>query len=417
MKSESSLRSGLQEKYLHSRAALRFKEGRCDAAIRLYKKALTLDDQAFTHAGLSDAYAAKGNLKGAVKEISLAIARAPGVAEYLSWRGMLLERLGQTAKAKIDRARALKIDPESARAEPVKRALMTIEEAFSFPGKIEPYSPHSPELAVISRERAEERLAQYRAVDCRSCIVPCPAYCCHFSKATLLHGLFFGAWKLYAVRNYFKERGIKEEKFLTRYDITNADQRLHLIPPDRMLPEAGHVRVYFPKRGRKPLGHKLAKSRPMGRGYSDIAWITKDSRPCAFLSERRCMIHDTGDEAALTSCKEFLCFTGFIFLVLDHEKVVERNALDGREIAELNLIALDAALLLADQLYADESLKEREKDLAQTFDEAICADVSGNERLCRQMVDRYRQKKEEYAVEKARRIEELRKDVRLLLVH
>jgi tetratricopeptide (TPR) repeat protein len=417
MNRDSSLHKGLKEKYFHSRGAVRSDEGKFTAAVRYYKKALMLDNQAYTHADLSHAYTGKDELRRAIDEISRAIALTPRNAEYRLQRSTLWNRIGEMEKAEADHASAQKLDPTVGRIELVRKALTCIEEAFGGNKDEEPRSFCHSGLSRIIQERAENRKMLHDAVDCQSCIVPCPGYCCHFSKDTLLHGLFFGAWKLHTVRKQCKEMGMEEEHFLARFSITNADRRLRLIPPDRMLPEAGQIHVYFPKRGRKPLGQKLAKKKPMGRYYSEISWITKESRPCAFLSAGKCIIHDTGGEAALSSCKEFLCLTGFIFLVLDHLMLIDRNSLEGRDVAELNNVALEAALLLSSQVFEDRDLVAMERDLGVILDEATNADASGDELKCNERINRYYQLQRTYHAHKALQIEKLKSDVRLLLVH
>ncbi len=39
------------------------------------------------------------------------------------------------------------------------------------------------------------------------------------------------------------------------------------------------------------------------------------------------MIHDLGDEPSLPSCKEFLCMTGLVFIVLDFLGAVSKDKL------------------------------------------------------------------------------------------
>jgi tetratricopeptide (TPR) repeat protein len=417
MNKDLLLHKELKEKYYHSRGALLCAEGKFDQAIRFLKKALSIDDQAFSHADLSLAYSGKGDVKRAIDEISKAVVLCPSSGQYLLQRSELWGRMGDRAKADADYKAALKIDPSLGRIESIKKALAVIEEAFSGDFDFEQREIHNPHLSRIIRERGENRKMVHGAVDCQSCIVPCPAYCCHFSKDTLLHGLFFGAWKLQAVRRHFKDNGLEEKNYLTRVSISDSDRRLQLIPPDRMLSEAGHSRVYFPTRSRKPLGQRLAKKKPIGRGYSEISWITKESRACAFLSDGKCIIHNEGGDPALSSCKEFLCLTGFIFLILDYEGVIDRKALEGKDISELNNIAIEAALMLANRIFDEDSLKIMEKDMENILEQAMRADASADETRCDEIIGYYRQIQRDYTAQKAHQIEILRNDIRLLLVY
>jgi tetratricopeptide (TPR) repeat protein len=417
MSKDVLLHKELKEKYYHSRGALLCEEGKFDQAIRFLKKALAIDDQAFSHADLSLAYFGKGDVKRAIVEISKALVLCPSSAQYLLQRSELWGRMGDSAKADEDYKAALKIDPALRRIESIKKALAVIEEAFSGEFDFEQREIHNPHLSRIIREKAENRKKRFDAVDCQSCIVPCPAYCCHFSKDTLLHGLFFGAWKLQAVRRYLKGKGLEEKNHLAQISISDSDRRLQLIPPDRMLSEAGQIRVYFPTRSRKPLGQRLAKKKPISRGYSEISWITKESRACAFLSEGKCIIHNEGGDPALSSCKEFLCLTGFIFLVLDCIGVLDRKAFEGKDISELNNIAIEAALILANRIFDEDGLKTVEKDMNNILEQAMRADASGDEAKCDEIIEYYWQIQKNYAAREAHQIEMLRNDIRLLLVY
>jgi hypothetical protein len=389
----------LLEKYYHSRGAQSCEEGRFNQAIRFFRKALALDDQAYTYANLALAYEGKSDMKRALQTISTAIKLSPSTAEYYLQRSRILQWRGEAEKAAEDFGLALKIDPDADRLSSIRSALEAIEEVFASSEEefdVDLEDVHDLRLRALLAERAEKRTKRRGSVVHQSCIVPCPAFCCHFSKETLLHGLFFGSWKLHEVRQHLKERGHHEEEFLKSVRMGDKDRRLRLIPPDRMLSFKGQLRVYYPGRTGKALGRRLAARRPMGRGYRDISWITEKSRACAFLREGRCTIHDVGGDQALSSCKEFLCLTGFIFLVLHHLGLSSLDDLPARGMADLNRIAVQAALLISDHLFVDPRLAGMEKSLKGMIARALDADRKRELGACNKIVAECGQVKKEY---------------------
>jgi hypothetical protein len=143
------------------------------------------------------------------------------------------------------------------------------------------------------------------------------------------------------------------------------------------------------------LGKALLEDLPKGKDYQELLWINEKSRACAFLSEHKCMIHDLGGESSLPACKEFLCMTGFMFVVLDHLGMIEGSQLRTRSMAQLNRLSVKALLILGRTLY-----DERLTRLRTAGYEALKAAVEADTREASDEVDRcitkYRRLTEEY---------------------
>jgi hypothetical protein len=101
---------------------------------------------------------------------------------------------------------------------------------------------------------------------------------------------------------------------------------------------------------------------------------------------------------ALPSCKEFLCLTGFVFLVLEHLGIVSAAELKGKSMAVLNEAAVEALLLLSDRMYGDgASLSAMRAAMRQTPVAAIDADAAGAPKEEADIIiDRYRRLEDEY---------------------
>src|SRR5208337_2740239 len=63
-----------------------------------------------------------------------------------------------------------------------------------------------------------------------SCIVPCQAYCCYFSHEPVVHGVCIGPWKLRAIRQFLREKGLDEAEFLGRLLFSEEEQHVRMIP-------------------------------------------------------------------------------------------------------------------------------------------------------------------------------------------
>ena len=239
------------------------------------------------------------------------------------------------------------------------------------------------ELDSILLEFGESLRRAHQAVETASCTLPCPAYCCHFSGETIRHGVHIGAWKLSAIRSFLNDKNLCESDFLGRIPFTGEEHLVRLIPPHHAVKERKEEFVYYPKRGKKALGKALLEGLPKGKDYQELLWINEKSRACAFLSEHRCMIHDLGEESGLPACKEFLCMTGFIFVVLDHLGMIDRSRFRTRSMAQLNRLSVKALLILGETLY-----DERLTRLRTAGYEALKAAVDKDARDASREVDR-----------------------------
>ncbi|MGD0229750.1 MAG: tetratricopeptide repeat protein [Syntrophorhabdales bacterium] len=307
------------EKYLHSMGAALYDAGRFDEAVSFFEEALLLDDRPYTRCHLGLCFKGKNDLDRACAEMTRAIELLPE-AEYYHRRSGLWRMRGDRARADADYEEAVRLDPNYRRIERIRAGARLLGRA------IEDVSPEE-----------------------RSCIVPCPAYCCHFSHEPVVHGVYIGPWKLRAIRGLLGEKGLDEGAFFKRMVVREEERYARLIPPDVVVKEKGRGVVFFPNRGRRPLGRRLLHDLPQGQEYVPLAWITKGARPCAFLEGGRCVIHDSGDEPALCACKEFFCLTGLVFFALARMGLARRADIETKGMGELNRIAVEALLVVSER--------------------------------------------------------------------
>ena len=309
----------MKEKYLHSLGALLCEEGRFDEAIDAFHAALALDDAAYTHYHLSCAFLGIGEFGDAIHELGRAIEREPETPEYYYERSLIRRRTGDLAGASSDLAEAVRIDPEYGRIDEIKAAIETVRRRF---GESEFLKSASCPVSV------------------------CPAYCCHFTGPLVRHGVALGAWKLLSVRTLLSKQGLHAEDFLERLPFHGEEHIPQLVPPHHIIKERDERSIFSPRRGAGVLDKALLADLPKGPLYQTLMWTGGDALPCAFLHEGRCMIYDAGDEAGLEACTQFLCLTGYVFVILEHLKLVDGESLRKRQMGELNRIALEALLIL-----------------------------------------------------------------------
>ncbi len=437
------LARGLVEKHFHSRGAASYEEGRFDQAIRFLRKALTLEEHAYTRYHLSLSYLGKGNLDFALREITRAIRLAPSCAEYYERRAAMWRLRGDTLKGQEDEAQAVGLDADYRRIGRIRTAIEALRAAFRPSAPAEGHGsprPESEELKeAIERARisADEKAA---AVAERSCILStsaasvsgeaptgfagrggaepqpsCPAYCCHFIGEPVLHGLCIGPWKLQAIRRHSREKGLSEEDLLGRLPFGPEEKRLRLIPPHVVVKEAGEPVVFYPRRKGRPLGKARLKGLPKTIDFREPVWITADAKACAFLDEGRCAIHDLGDEPALPACKEFLCLTAYVFLILDHLGFKEVRGMLARPMEELNTLAVEGLLLLSERLYGNEEIGRIEAAMGDALKRALEADARKDHPRVAILLDRYQELEKEHGSVLARQTALLRHDVARLL--
>ena len=378
--------AGLREKYLHSQGAALYDEGRFDEAIGFFERAISLDDQPYTRYHLCLTYIEKKDFDKALREISSAIELNPSVTKYYYRRSQIWQSRGDRARAAEDCNRAIALDEHYANIQQISSSYGTIEGAFLDIEMLEwcgVVHANNGELSRIVRELGESLRQVRETVESASCTLSCPAYCCHFEGETIRHGVHIGAWKLSAIRSFLKERNLPEGDFLGRIPFTGEEHLVRLIPPHHVVKERGEEFVYYPKRSKKALGKALLEGLPKGKDYQELLWINEKSRACAFLHESRCMIHDLGEESGLPACKEFLCMTGFVFVVLDHLGLIEVSQLRTRTTAQLNRLAVKALLILGRTLYDERLTRLRTEGY-----EALKAAVEADSRAAPDEVDR-----------------------------
>jgi tetratricopeptide (TPR) repeat protein len=389
---DPALDLGLLEKYLHSQGAAFYDEGRWDEAIELFHKAIALDDQSYTRYHLCLAYLEKKDFDRALDEINRAIELNPSVAKYYYRRSLIWQSRGDRARADQDYQRATTLDENYGRVEQIRSSYSAVERAFSDTQVLEWCSAarvKSEELRSIVQELEESLQGVRRTIQDASCTLPCSAYCCHFSGETIRHGVHIGPWKLSAIRNVLKDKGLPESDYLGRLQFTGEEHLVRLIPPHHVVRERGKGFVYYPKRSEKVLDKALLEDLPKGREYQDLLWINENSRACAFLQEGKCSIHDLADEPSLPACKEFLCMTGFVFVVLRHLGLVDPAHIGARPMAALNRIAVEAVLSLGQTLY-NERLTRLRTAQSEALKAAAEADTRGDSEEVVRSLKKYR---------------------------
>ena len=108
------------------------------------------------------------------------------------------------------------------------------------------------------------------------------------------------------------------------------------------------------------------------------------------------MIHDIGGEKGLPSCKEFLCLTGFVFVVLNNLGFVDDSEIAHRKIEELNKVAVESLLILANELFGHKSVIKYGGMIEDLLKKAIEADRLGHQRITRRITEEYGRVQDRY---------------------
>lgn len=395
------LQRALMEKYLHSRGSALRRRGQFDNAVEMLRAALAIKDQPHTRYELSQAYCGMGNLNAAFEEISRAIIQNKRIPDYYHVRREILLMMGDDEAARTDEARAVSLDPQYSRIAKIRNASQAVGEAFWDGPKGRPLNSSDVGDRGL-REAIDdyERLRQTFGLDPENttCVVPCPGYCCYFQEETIIHGLSIGPWKLNAIRQFLREGGLEEKCFLRSMVIPPRDCIAELIPLHHMVKEGGNAVVYFPARQKNPLSQDLLRFVPRDRQYGNLIWINRRAKPCAFLKNRRCMIHDVGGDPALPPCKEFLCMTGFVFAVLHHLRVLDRGRISSVSFGVLNSVAIEGLFLLAEIFGPNSVTGKRRAYLGKLLRQALGRYREGNEDQAREMAAGYWPEREKYTV-------------------
>lgn len=317
----------LSEKYLHSMAERLVDEGDLEEGIVYFQKAIDVGDTPYAWWGLARALSMAGDTAGAVGAMSRAIKLAPGIPEYYYERSRLLAQLGRDDLANEEMMKAIAIDDNYRRIDTIRQAAHVLNDEFE--GVF-----HKPSCPVRA----------------------CPAYCCHFKERLFLHGVTIGAWKLNALREYFRKEGLDEKDLLEVFPVALVENMDSLFSPHDIIKYDGAASIVFPRRKERLLGAHLARTIPKGRHYLSLMWIDDTARPCCFFEKGRCTIYSAGGEPSLDSCSSFLCMTGFVFMVLEHLGMLDEKWLAERPMADLNQEAVEALIILGDA-YGDEGLR------------------------------------------------------------
>jgi tetratricopeptide (TPR) repeat protein len=374
----------MEEKYLHSLGAQLMFDGRFEEAIERLYEAISIDETPHVRYALSQAFLGKGDIERALEEINRAITLNPRIPEYYLERSAMYRLFGDARNGENDAGRAIKIDQNYRRIDMIRHAVKTVREAFSGDLSLEGFKESKPKSRVlrgIVRDIENSRQTATNLLENSSCVLPCPGYCCHFSGATITHGLSIGPWKLLTIQNFLRRQGLTEKDYLCRMTISGETRFSRLIPPHHVVKEGGELAVYFPARQSGSLSSNVLRDAPKDIDYKSLVWINKRSKPCVFLQDRRCMIHDLGDEQGLPSCKEFLCMTGFVFVLLDYLQMVDMYRVASKTCGELNRIAIEALLIMGSGLFENENLKKLRSTMKRLMQNAIKEDSEENESL------------------------------------
>jgi tetratricopeptide (TPR) repeat protein len=409
----------MMEKYFHSQGAALCREGRFDEAIGMLHDAISMEDQPYTRYQLSQAYLGKGDLEKAIEEISHAIALNNCIPEYYYERRELWLSKDDIKKARIDNEKMLKLDKNYNRIREIHHAARVVRQAFLTSTIDRPLDTARVRQRVL-REAIHDYNQLQQAfrgnIENSTCTLPCPAYCCHFSGETITHGLSIGPWKLLAIRNFLRDQKFVEKDYLCKMKLSGDQRVLQLIPPHHTARESGDSVIYFPARHKGSLNSTILRSVPKDIHYKSLIWINKRAKPCAFLQDRRCMIHDLGDEQGLPSCKEFLCMTGFVFVVLDYFGAVNKERVASMVLVDLNQIAIEALLIITNELIEHPNLTKHRKTMKTLLKKAIKEDKEGNKNLVSTLLKRYSVVKDQYEDLFAAQKDKTRKAVETLLM-
>jgi tetratricopeptide (TPR) repeat protein len=310
---------GMMEKYLHSYGDALLNEGRFQEAEKYLRRALAISDEPYAHSDLSKVLAGMKRYEEAVAEITKAIRLRPSLPDYYHARAGLHDVMGDVDKARLDYAAAIELDENYLRINEIRSAAALLNER------------HGGNLFLET-----------------SCpVTQCPAYCCHFTMDTLCHGLSMGPWKLHLTRKFLSEEGLAETDFLDRLPADGQKHLHRLFSPDLFIREKGQAFIFYPQRVKPPIDSDLLKTLPKGREYNSLLWIDEKARPCVFLKKGTCMIYHIGEDASLPACRQFLCLTGFIFLLLVRFYHLDNGRLSGRSMAQINRLTLEILFILA----------------------------------------------------------------------
>lgn len=386
------LNTVMMEKYFHSRGAILCNEGRFDEAVDTLHDAISIKEQPYTRYQLSQAYLGKGDPEKAFEEISHAIALTKGIPEYYYERKKLWLLKGDIEKARTDCEKAIRHDKNYERIREIHHAARIFHQSFLASTQERPISAtriRQKALREAIHDYNELRHAVGGTIETSTCTLPCPAYCCYFSGETITHGLTIGPWKLLAIRNFLKEERLPEKELLSKIALSEDERVSQLIPPHHMVREGDNTVVYFPARRKGALSDATLRSAPKDIHYKSLIWINKRARPCAFLHDKRCMIHDLGDEPSLPSCKEFLCMTGLIFIALDRLGAVSKRRVASRPFDDLNKIAIEALLIIVRELIEHSDLARLRKTMKTLLRKAIKGDEESNKKLVSSLLKQY----------------------------
>lgn len=366
----------LTEKFYHSMASLLVDEGDLEEAMIYFQKAIDTGDTPYAWYGLSQALTMSEDIAGAIGAISRAIKLAPGIPEYFHERACLLDMLGRPDLAEEDHRKALSIDPNYARIDAIRAALDVLHQVFRKPRPIVAASDiqsGDEKLLNLVKQYGNEQQALTSAFDRPSCpVTACPAYCCHFRGRLFLHGVSFGAWKLKCVRDHLGKEGRAEDEFLDIFTLDLVQNAEKLFPPQDIIKDKNGISIISPRQKEAHLENIPTADLPKTEDYRTLMWTGQGARPCVFFTGDKCAIYGIGNEPSLDSCASFLCLTGFIFVALKYLGIFPHESA-AQSIAEMNNMAVEALLVLAQDVYGHE-------DAVRARDEFI----TGLEEACKQ---------------------------------
>ena len=201
------------------------------------------------------------------------------------------------------------------------------------------------------------------------------------------YGVHIDPTGLPAVRAFLRTSNLVEDEYLARVEKSQVPGAFRPFDSWFAADEDGKEHLYYIRRGSRRLG-TIDTPLPRTLSVVEIGWLTSRSRQCAFVCDSGCAVHDVGDPPGPAACRQFLCVTAFVFLLLADQGMTSLEALSGQSMADLHETALAALPLLAAGVSSPEATAAR-ADARQSLALAVASDLSGAEEATRVALARY----------------------------
>ena len=318
------------------------------------------------------------DLAAALREITAAIDRCPGFADLLHLRSIIWRLLGDYVRAATDYAACLATDPHHLEAERIRNAMRQVTDWFLKDRMVEPsWLPDTvsmPELRAVLDTRQRQRADRRARLDFPSCDLPCASQCCYFESEPHAYGVHVAPSQVGELMAWLEAGGLRPDDFLASQAEAACPTAASEHPEWFGADSSGARRIWYPRLSDRPAPDLPPDARPRNRDYRDLGWLTRQARACRFVGGSGCVVHEVGQAAALPTCRSFLCFTAFVFLVLRVMGVFTREELATWRIDDLHRAAAPALLALAGTVVTDEEVVSRETAARDALSRTVAAD-------------------------------------------